>query len=200
MTVPQTLRPHLWLLVLGLALVGFGCQHNSGPAPLNLEQTEQLSATINHIDRERRLVQLVAPDGGQLTIEAGPEVRNFDQLQVGDTVVATYYAAIAAELRQRGKGDAAAEAPAGAVYTLRSNPGERPGAAAGRVATVSVVIDQVDPSFHTITYTDAAGLTRVIGINDPEAQQFIAKLKKGDVVDVTFSEAFAISVEPVGAQ
>ena len=200
MNVLHTLRHHLWMLVVGLALLGLGCQNGKGPAPLDLEETEELSAVINHIDRERRLVQLVAPDGGQLTIEAGPEVRNFDQLQVGDTVVATYYAAVAAELRQRGKGDAQAEPPVGAVYAARSQPGERPGAAAGRTATVSVVIDAVDPSFHTLTFTDAAGLTRVIGVDDPEAQEFIAKLKKGEVVDVTFSEAFAISVEPTAPQ
>jgi hypothetical protein len=199
MNTHNPLRRQLWLLAATLALLGLGCQHGSPPAPLDLEKTEQLTAVIDHIDRERRLVSLRTQDGGQLTVEAGPEVRNFDQLQVGDQVVTTYYEAIAAELRQRGKGDQQAEAPAEAVYALRSAPGERPGIAAGRVATVGIVIDSVDPSFHTITFTDATGMTRVIGVDDPAAQQFIAKLKKGDVVDVTYSEALAISVEPVKA-
>lgn len=200
MNCSHILRPRIWLLAVALALFGSGCQHRGGPEPLHLEDTEQLTAVINHIDRQRRLVQLVGPDGGQLTIEAGPAVRNFDQLQIGDTVVATYYAAVAAELRQRGRGDAQAEPAAGAVYAARSQPGERPGGAVGSVATVSIVIDAVDPSFHTITFTDAAGLTRVIGVDDPDAQAFIAKLRKGDVVDVTYSEAFAIDVEPVAPQ
>jgi type III secretory pathway component EscU len=38
----------------------------------------------------------------------------------------------------------------------------------------------------------------VLAIEDPKAQAFIRELKRGDKVTVTYMEAVAISVRPVG--
>ena len=40
------------------------------------------------------------------------------------------------------------------------------------------------------------GLVRALTVEKPESQAFIARLKPGDRVLVTYTEALAISVEP----
>src|SRR5262245_51730064 len=47
-------------------------------------ETYQTTATVTGIDASKRKVTLVTPDGKKTTYKAGPEVVNFDQIQVGD--------------------------------------------------------------------------------------------------------------------
>ncbi len=44
------------------------------------------TATVGAIDHENRTGTLKFPDGTTATFKAGPEVRNFDQVKVGDQV------------------------------------------------------------------------------------------------------------------
>jgi hypothetical protein len=45
------------------------------------------TATVGAIDYENRTGMLKLPDGTTAIFKAGPEVRNFDQLNVGDQVL-----------------------------------------------------------------------------------------------------------------
>jgi TusA-related sulfurtransferase len=40
------------------------------------------------------------------------------------------------------------------------------------------------------------GTTHIIEVRTPEMQQFIRELKRGDVVQVTFTDSIAVSVIP----
>ena len=51
---------------------------------------EEIAAAVTAIDQARRLVTIRGPQGNELTFEAGPEVRNLAQVQVGDIVRLTY--------------------------------------------------------------------------------------------------------------
>ncbi len=62
------------------------------------------------------------------------------------------------------------------------------------VTIVSVANDGKVVSF----YGDD-GLQRVIEVQRPEGQAFARGLKEGDMVELTYTEALAISVEPVAA-
>jgi hypothetical protein len=66
-----------------------------------------------------------------------------------------------------------------------------------RLTYKTVKIDAVDPSFNTVTFTRADGITRVVGVDDPEAQRFVRTLKPGDSVEISYSEAVAVGVERV---
>src|ERR1700761_8013895 len=57
-------------------------------------------ATITAIDPATRMVTLQTPAGAQMTIHAGDEVRNFDQLKVGDRVVSRQTEALLLGLRK----------------------------------------------------------------------------------------------------
>ena len=181
------------IFAAGAALALFaGCAKPTPPEPLQLENTKRVEATVVAIHKEDRLVSLRGRDGGTVTVEAGPSVRNFDQIQVGDQVIASYSEAIGFALAAPG----AVQASDAGVVAGRAAPGDRPGAAMGRFARTSVVIDSVDPKSHTVTFTGQDGLKRAIPVMTPEGRAFASKLRPGDRVDVTYQEAIAISVEP----
>jgi hypothetical protein len=58
-------------------------------------KTEQVSATIESIDKSKREVTLKGPEGKTKTVKVGDEVKNFDDLKEGDQVAATTTEALA---------------------------------------------------------------------------------------------------------
>ena len=79
---------------------------------------------------------------------------------------------------------------------VRAAPGEQPGATIGEQVRTTVKVCEVDPYANTIEVTGPRGYNRRLKVKDPQAIAIIRGLKKGDEVEVTFSEALAIGVEP----
>ena len=86
----------LSLLFVGCAIIAFA-QFGSAqtqkidrgvekPGPVSVAAIES-KATICAIDYEKRTGTLRLPDGTTETFNAWPEVRNFDQVKVGDQVI-----------------------------------------------------------------------------------------------------------------
>ena len=168
---------------------------SSTPAPFARETTQSVSATVQSIDHKTRMVTLVGADGKTHTLEASPEIRNLDQINTGDKVVVQYYEGLAAAVKEPGTSTPIGTAQV-AQGATRAEKGEKPGAAAGSVVTTTVVIEAVDKPANTVAFTGPGGLVRTVEVKDPNAQKFISKLKKGDHVELTYSEALAVSVEP----
>src|SRR5690349_11033863 len=63
-------------------------------------QAVKASATVEAVDVATRTVKLKNARGDERTITAGPEVRNLDQIKVGDTVTIEYVEALAIELKK----------------------------------------------------------------------------------------------------
>jgi hypothetical protein len=78
----------------------------------------------------------------------------------------------------------------------RAALGERPAATVGEQVRTTVKVYEVDPYANTIEVTGPRGYNRRLKVKDPQAIAFIRGLKKGDEIEVTFTEALAISVEP----
>jgi Cu/Ag efflux protein CusF len=182
------------ILAAGTALALLaGCATPTPPAPLRLETAKQAEATVVAIQAHKRLVSLRGTDGQTFTVEAGPSVRNFDRIKVGDKVIATYMEAIGFELQSP---DVAAAPSEAGLVAGRAAPGEQPGAVAARFARTTVVIESIDPKTHTVTFKGEDGLTRAVPVMTSEGRAFASRLRRGDRVDVTWEEAVAISVEP----
>ena len=62
-------------------------------------ETESYTGSISAIDAARRMISVKGDGGGVAEINAGPEVKNFDQLKVGDRVTIELTKALALELR-----------------------------------------------------------------------------------------------------
>lgn len=162
---------------------------SSAPGKGMVTRTIQVSAQVVGIDRRTRTVTLKGPEGKVADIVAGPEVRNFDQIRTGDMVVVRYVQALSLELRKTTGSRDLTVAAAGA----RAAPGERPGAAvAGQVTAVADVV-AVDATNMVITLRGPRGNIVDLHVKNPDHFKVV---KVGDQVDVTYTEAMALSVEP----
>lgn len=61
-----------------------GAAYQQGEPGGVVVETHKMTATVTGIDADNRKVTLVTPDGKKTTVKCGPEVINFDQIQVGD--------------------------------------------------------------------------------------------------------------------
>ncbi|HET9447725.1 MAG TPA: hypothetical protein VFO35_15775 [Steroidobacteraceae bacterium] len=177
--------------IAALVLLG-GCAHD--PPAVTRENAIELTGTIQAIDQQSRMVSLRSDDGRVFTVYAGTDVRNLDQVRAGDQVFVSFYEAIGAQVTTPA---AATQGVQEEAAVIRAARGARPAGAIAETLTTTVEIESVDTSLNTVTFRRADGLTRVLAIEDPDAQTFIRKLKRGDLVQVTYMEAVAVAVRPV---
>ena len=85
-------------------------------------KTYKATATVTGIDKATRKVTLVTKDGSKSTVKCGPEVANFDQLEVGDQVKATVTEQLVVFARNAGEPPGDGAGPAG--RQTRSPDGE----------------------------------------------------------------------------
>ncbi|MCU0810649.1 MAG: hypothetical protein MUE59_06365 [Thiobacillaceae bacterium] len=154
-----------------------------------------ITATVEAIDLPSRIVGLVGPEGNALVVQVGDEVRNLDQVKVGDRVRVEYFEGLLAELLPPGS-DPRAVALTDAV--ARAAPGERPAGGMGEAVSARVVIEFVDTLRNVVHFTGPKGKKRVIRVEKPEFRAMLRTLKPGDVVELTYFEAVAVKVEPAG--
>jgi hypothetical protein len=146
------------------------------------------TAKVTAIDVAKRTVTLEM-DGKTKTIACGPEVRNFDQIKVGDQVKMSYVEALALYIQKAG-------APAGgdelATVTLAPK-GAKPGVLVTKSVLLESKIDAVDVKKHTVTVTTPDGATKTLKV--AKTVKGLKDLKKGDDVVVRYTEALGIVVE-----
>jgi hypothetical protein len=161
---------------------------SSKPGKVGVEQTVNLTATIIAIDKTTRDITLKGPKGNWVVVTAGPEVKNFDQMNVGDKVHAQYVEAIVLELR---KGSDLAVTRTEEASSTGANPGAQPHGVAGRRITVVADVVAVDHAARTVTLRGPQ-LTAVVKDVDPEQ---LKRIRKGDQVYATYTQALAMVVE-----
>jgi hypothetical protein len=166
------------------------------PAPITIEGTEEVSATVEAIDLSTRMVVLRESDGTEFALVVDPEVRNLDQVKVGDRVVTRYRESLGAQLRKRGDGSGDTQAPAVSTTAARAADGAKPSVTSSTQTSQTVRITNVDEKNHIVSFYGSDGLARVLPVRSPQGQEFIAGLKAGDEVELTYTEAVAMSVEP----
>ena len=176
-----------------IAAMALSACETAPPKPMEtIEDTVEVSATVEKVDVLNRLLSLKTESGEVTTIEVGPEVQNLVQIRPGDRVVARYRQAIGATISK----DAAGQ-PVTVDYDAdKAKLGQKPSARASATTNVPVTIKAVDTKTNQVTFHGSDGLVRVFTVQTPQAKEFIKQLKPGDTVVVTFTEALALSVEP----
>ena len=154
--------------------------------------TTKASAVIVAIDSTYRIVTLKTATGKTVEVVAGPEVKNFDQLRVGQKVKAEYSEALSLELKKGGGGVRGVSEKGGAV---KAEAGAKPGAAGARQVTVLADVVKVDTKAHLVTLKGPGGNFVDLHVEDPEQ---LKNIKKGDQVEAVYTEAVAVTVEPAG--
>ena len=185
----NSLKCRLAILVLATLVTSAWGQQPAGAYTSNVIRTR---ATVTAIDPAARAVTIQG-DHGPVTIQVGPDVKNFNNLKVGDRVNISYYQGIAAQLVKGGK---KVSDPAVSTFSTGTPAGMRPSGQVGASATVTAKIQDVNLPTNTVAFTDSAGTTHIIQVRTPEMQSFIRELKRGDIVQVTFTDSVAVEVLP----
>ena len=155
------------------------------------ERVAQVTASVEAVDSTKRTVTLKGPAGDIVTLAVGPEVQNFDQIRVGDLVAVRYVEGLMLELR---KGGTAKRERTERDVVQRAAAGERPAALTAHEVHVVAEVIALDPPTQTVRLR---GPTRVVDLRVQDPEQF-KRVAVGDQVEATYTEAFAISVEPAG--
>jgi len=151
------------------------------------------TGTIDSIDAATRTIKIKLPSGALREVEVGDEVRNFDQLKVGDKVKAKYVESLTIELKKDGK---QVVGRTESTSLDRAQPGAKPGGVAKHEVTVVADVVNVDPKKHLVQVKNEHGETVDLNVKDPEQLKLV---KKGDQVPATYTVALAVAVEPAAA-
>lgn len=154
----------------------------------------EVRAKVVELDRAARQVTLKGPKGKVVTVDVPPEVKNFDQVQVGDDLVVRYASAVLATLQPASNSGIRERIES--TSTMKAEPGAMPGAGAQRTVEVLVVVQALDRKAGTATLR---GAKRTVTVQVPEGMD-ISKIKVGDEVRAVMIEAMVLNVERVAAK
>ena len=165
------------------------------PAGINTATLIEVTATVTAIDMENRLVTITGPEGNSVVIQVTDQVKNLPQARVGDHVDIKYYSSAYVDIVKT-KGDVELAAEAGAAK-ITAPAGQKPAGAIGVEVTRRAEVVFVDPYQKFISFRSPdRGLRKISLKESPDLQHYLQELKKGDIVEVTYTEAMAISLEP----
>jgi len=182
------------LIVAATASFGVNAQSSgtamdSQPGRVGIAQAVDVTATISALDAAKREITLKGPDGKDVTMVAGPEVKNFSQLKVGDKVDIQYVEALVLELK---KGGGLPVARTETESMTSAKPGETPAAKGARKMTVVGDVIALDAATQTVTLK---GPQRTANLKVRDKKQFDL-ISKGDQIEATYTEALAVAVKP----
>ena len=152
-----------------------------------------VKARVDSIDKAARRIGLTGPEGRSMSVVAGPDVRNFDQIMVGDTVVLKHVQALAVDLIKRPGSDGIREMVQ-REGVMVSPQGGMPGAMAGRETVIIANVWSVDKKRQIVTLRGAREGLREFKVKDPAR---LAAVQVGDQVELKYVDAVAVGVTRV---
>ena len=154
----------------------------------------KMTATVVSINMQTREATLRGEDGKTFTITVDPKVTNLDQVKPGDVVKTTLTESVAYAIRKPGT---AAPGEKTSAAGDSGKAGEKPKGVSRKVKTVTVTVTGLDPKMPSITFKNAKGETETAKLQDPA---YLTGVKVGDLVELTYTEALAFSVEKAPAK
>jgi Cu/Ag efflux protein CusF len=154
-------------------------------------ETITATSTIQAIDQTGRTITLRAEDGTEDTFWVPPEVKRFSDLKVGDKVRARYYESYVFQVRKPGDKPPALVDQA---TKMTRGTGANPSATISKQMTATVEVLAVNPAVPSITVKTSDGHTITRKIEDAKNLEGI---KVGDKIDITYTQAAIVEVEPV---
>lgn len=189
-------------LALGLAAPVAMAQHASGKtataanplAGVGGMRKVTATATISAIDPATRHVVMTSPSGEKFTLKAPASMRNFDKLQVGQKVTATYVVDMAFVLSPpNGKLPPDTET----TMAARAAKGDLPaGIVANHIVFTGAILG-IDKTANTLkVVSPKGGQVHTIDVTTPAGRAALSKLKVGDKVTAYITEAMLLSAGP----
>ena len=175
-------------LVFGAAVAAMAL---SVGAPLPQTKTitgveKTVTATVEAIDASSRSVTIKKPDGTYDSLYVPSGIKRFDTLKIGDTVKARYYENMVLTVQRPGE-----ESKDTSKATVTRAAGRAAGTAAHQ-RTITATISAIDVNLPSITFTGPNNWKYSTRVEDKAA---LAKVKVGDKVDITWTEAMILSLD-----
>jgi Cu/Ag efflux protein CusF len=153
----------------------------------------RVTATVESIDQKTRMVTLRGADGETTTFRVDDAVQNLPQVKKGDQVDASFVQSVAVQVLKPGEASPGITA---AEDVVRAAPGQKPAAAGARTTTMTATVVKVDRKKQTVTLRGPEGNRVTVAVRNPAN---IEKVRDGDLVEITYTEAVAIAVQKPGA-
>ena len=152
-----------------------------------------VEAVVTDIDLDTRQVTLKGPAGESFTVAASEEVVKLEDVSVGDTLRATYLAALEGELREPTEEELAEP------WVVLEDSGKGvvegvPMAGGARLIRAVCTIEGMNRLLGTVTILDPNGRAHVIGDVEPEKMTGVTL---GQTIVMVYREALALSLEHV---
>lgn len=183
------------LTCAAVSLLIAGCAGKDAQAPAFATQSAQhesmleTTAVVEHVDQKSREIRLRGANGKNVTVVAGPEVRNLSQLAAGDLVRLTYFESVAARMAEPAEGGSGKAE----VMAARVPEGEKPAGLVGGTVDMVVTMVAYDPATAVATFTTADGAIESVVVH-PKMRAFAAARRPGDRVAVELTRAVAVSI------
>jgi hypothetical protein len=147
------------------------------------------TSTVTAIDKANRVITLSFEEGKVQDYKLGEEVRNFDQIEIGDEVKVTLAEAVAIFVRKAGDQPVTSE-----KRTLQVAPkGEKPSLVVTDTNEMAATVEKIDHAKRTVTVRRLDGSPATFKV-DKNVEK-LENVKVGDEVVVSITEAMAIAVE-----
>lgn len=147
-----------------------------------------MQATVQAINANERIVILADQAGNVQTIEVDPEVKNFDQIALGDIVTVEYFESVALFLGS--PDNKPGEFTNQIVQTAEK--GDRPGMVVIDVVEIIATVESIDKENMKVKLKGADD--KVVTVKVDPSMGNLENIKVGDTVHARYTEAVAVSV------
>ncbi|KQK28424.1 hypothetical protein ARD30_22040 [Bosea thiooxidans] len=151
-------------------------------------EVERLSVRVVSIDRASRSV-IVEQRGSRWLVEVPPVFGNLENLREGDMVQINRVEGVIVDVRRPRRG-----AKPGITYTEAATEPtfqNLPDKYVVRAVTLTARFERFDAETSVVHYTGPFG-PRSLTVTDPAVKAGLRKFKRGDLVELSFAEAFHI--------
>ena len=175
--------------VLAVPAVLLGSSTTAAAQSKTIEgESISMTVTVEAIDQGTRTLTVKDDKGIYETIQAPPEMQRFSALKVGDKITARYYDNVVVRLKR--PGEAAVDVDSAA---LTRGKGTAPAGTAATQRTITVTVTAKEPKTNAVTVKGPNNYVYSRRVADKKTFDL---LKVGDQLDMTWTEAMLISVDP----
>jgi len=153
------------------------------------------TAKVDKVDADKRELTLKADNNKPFTINVPENVTRLDNVKPGDQLRVSFYESVAVSLAKAGEARPGMESTTSAGRTQ----GTLPGGGIAQQVTTTAKITKVAPSKDELTIQGPSGKETTIKVDDPQVRSQLGRLKVGDRIQTTYTQAMATSVTPARA-
>jgi hypothetical protein len=174
------------VVLFGTPLVAAGAEHR---VSFTRTRAHTITATVQAVDQDTRMVTLKGKKGGLFTFRAGDRVKNLAQVKVGDRVYVDYFESLEVYVSNP-DGGGAASGSSTSVETARM--GEKPAGSADEEVTMVATVASIAKNKKSVTLKSQNGTKTVFPVKNREN---LVGVHVGDQVTIITTQAVAVSVE-----